>query len=379
MGVMLYHIWLLQVDAPKWSEPLGIGWLGVQLFFVLSGLVLFLPYAGGERRLALSRYAAARVLRIVPAFWVVLIVVPFALHTPDRAASAVILSAVFLVWGLVSRRWSAWLGFALTAAAAGRLITHDGIGSLRHLKDYAFLQYNDVTALVPQGWTLSLEVGFYVLLPLVVFAAAVRPVLRLPLIGILIAIGLYWRLFSGLPLTPLSFVDQFAYGMLAAVAVRSGIARRAWIPLIGAAIVIASMFTGPVNRHWLPTSTLFAVGCAFILAWLAARNPSVRLRPLVWLGTISYGIYLWHYLVITWIDENGYDGRSIVLRGAIVIPVTLLLATLSWLLVEKTLLQRRIALTSFIARASYAMHRRAAPQEVAPPSSVQRSARGFLR
>ncbi len=64
----------------------------------------------------------------------------------------------------------------------------------------------------------------------------------------------------------------------------------------------------------------------------------LRFRPLVYLGLISYGIYLYHYMIYWWFGGFRFDYETSVVRGAEKIGLTLIVAMASWHLVEKPLL-----------------------------------------
>jgi peptidoglycan/LPS O-acetylase OafA/YrhL len=291
------------VFAPALAELKG----GVTIFFVISGFVLYLPFTRAIRdgRASPDRndFMRRRLVRIIPAYWVALTV------------------------------------YALSPLAAG------GLGS-DWWRYYGLLQvYTPHTWLGGLGvaWSLCVEISFYALLPylaagLARLARRLHPVrAQLAAIAMLGVASLLLRAWVAGSLTqpvgaaapPIvtgpvlanslpGLFDWFALGMALAV-LRSewevgrgigsplaSLARRPWACL---AIAVAMYCSGIPMQHgdmYLPlygVGTHLALGlaaAAFVLPAAAVRvrrSAPTRLlgcRVAVWLGTISYGIYLWH-------------------------------------------------------------------------------------
>jgi peptidoglycan/LPS O-acetylase OafA/YrhL len=275
----------------------------VVIFFVISGFVLYRPFAAarlaGDPAPGLLSYAVRRVARIVPAYWVALTVV------------SVMLSQHYV---------------------------HTPVGIVRY---FGFAQLyaplNVVGGGIAPAWTLCTEVTFYAVLPLLAYGIrrlGGRSFLRseLTLCGLLVAVSLCWQLvfLVRLPTTNQWLIpvlgwlpgtlDLFAFGMgLAAlsVAYEAGLVRPRWVdlaarhPWVCWALAFASFYAVGrlgewlAGRHfgvWFPiTHELKALGSFCLLLPLVFSTPRVGVlrrvlgsRPLLYLGTISYGIYLWH-------------------------------------------------------------------------------------
>ena len=288
------------VAQADWLHFTSYGWLGVQVFFVLSGLVLYLPYARGKP-LELRSYLVARGLRIVPGLWVAL------------ALSATVLG--MWSWALVRH------GLFVNAVADPAIDP------------------------IPPAWTLTIEMGFYLLLPLLVWVFVRRPRYRTPLLAMLIAVGILCRQLyaqdyaQGAPMTPLNYVDNFALGVLAAsLVVRVGRMPR-WMLAVGvASFAVGLAFTGrlPYTDGIAVAAALFAIS----LGVMAAVNPRVP-APLVWLGTISYGVYLWHWPILIVATNHGLYRLPDALEIALVCGVSILAGWASWRLVERPALRLR--------------------------------------
>lgn len=318
LSVVAFHVWLYTWPDPTlptregfWNRLLFQGHLGLILFFVLSGFLLFRP------RYDLRRYAARRALRIVPAYWVALA------------------GAVLLLWG-----GGATPGIRLPDASQLGLFAVFG----QNYSGATIMQLNPVT------WTLCVEVAFYVLLPFLGRWALVP----------MVAVGLAWNLLvhsvdggqvmaKALP----AFLPYFACGMAAAV----WPARRR-LPLLamaGVALVVADGVWHSVAapRAVNPLLAVLAdlpaaVGFGLLLAAVAAG--ALRwLGGLSWIGVRSYGLYLWHVPLILFLRRLDLLPLSFVPALLVVVPPALGAAALSWRFVERPalsgLLRPRFAAT----------------------------------
>jgi peptidoglycan/LPS O-acetylase OafA/YrhL len=337
-----------------------LGPLGVSIFFVLSGFLLYRPYAVATLRpgrfAATVPYYVRRFVRIFPAYWLAL--GAFAL----TASYTVVSNGVdgFTYFGLVQNYRS---GYALR-----------GIGV---------------------AWTLVIEVSFYLVLPWLARALRARAgstrraVVTRQLAGIaaLAAMGVAVRVWAiwikgpvGRPdgaFAPwrspngwlVGYLDWFALGMLLAVAAAwvatggrvpapvrwlAGHAGVAWTAGFGAYAVVA--LTAPFPAPGLPNpavsqmlvTTVFPLAAALIVLPVALEPAGGGLRtvlrsaPFVAAGTVSYGIYLWHLIVIRWTQvwiEDGTIPHSAALQTVLVVAITGVIATLSYLAVERPLMR----------------------------------------
>lgn len=338
LSVVAYHAWLYslpKVSAGHRDSTADLVWhelrLGLVLFFVLSGFLLYGPWvrAAAERKGGpqLGAYALRRAARIVPAYWVALI------------------GSIVLLW------------------------PHDAVPGVR-LPDandlwlFAIFGQNftegTLLKLDPPMWTLAVEVSFYASLPLLGWLA-LRGGRRAGAVAVPLAFGslgvLYNWLLSGerdLPLTVSKILPAvapyFALGMLAAVAVhhRPRLARHAAVALalVGGVLVLGDGWWAAdaatrgshdvALRIWRDVPA--AAGFALLLVAVAAAPRVPRLlsgRTLAWLGTISYGIYLWHVPVMLFLRAHGLLPLSPVGALAAVAVPTLVLSAASWYLVEQ--------------------------------------------
>lgn len=274
----------------------GFGFLGVPLFFVISGFCIHLPLAGNERPLDRRAFAIRRFFRLYPLYLVVVLTV-FALMRLKHAGADGGVTAANLVGHLVF-----WL-FNTPPSDPGMGIS-------------------------PVLWSIAVEVQFYILYALLL------PLLRL--IGfrrsalLFLGIDLGYRIaFDALggrdagiprPFTPMLFAPaRFGEWLLGAWIAESYVrgaltqSVRA-VPfriVTGLIILVASIpvvaITG-VPRFWLdiPAGIAFALVLSAILAREQRRGPptpNLFTRAATWLGDRSYSLYLVHFTVINVVIE----------------------------------------------------------------------------
>lgn len=350
VGIVVLHVWMFHqgdLGSPERSTlDIAISQLrlGMPMFFVLSGFLIFRPFVAAaieaRERPDLRRYAIRRTARIVPAYWV-----------------AIVIPAVLLA-----------------------LLDHGEARPVEQLPIYLLFAQNyvDATAqgLNPPTWTIAVEASFYVAAPILAIGLAwitarmTRPERRRMVLAAacvaLLVIGAYvlgqcainGPNHSPLKDSLLGRLNSFAAGMLAAVLVhgRRVRPRVAYALVAGGAVLLLS--EAAVRGYSLLSPTLrdvivdtpASVGVAMMIAGFAlGRIPGEAILargPLQWYGKLSYGLYLWHFPVIYLL--RSLDRWPDTLPGAIaavMIPSTLL-ATLSWSLLEQPAIawgQRRTA------------------------------------
>ena len=116
---------------------------------------------------------------------------------------------------------------------------------------------------------------------------------------------------------------------------------------VGFSLVAAHAYwhetAGSFTAAWILFGNLpAALGFALLIAAAAAGiGPAVSwlgARPLVGLGLVSYGIYLWHLPLILAVREMGLLPVAFAPRLALVLPLAIVAATLSWILVERPIM-----------------------------------------
>jgi len=339
-SVLVYHVWLYggpdgqPVDLGPFTKVFDNLRAGVTLFFVLSGFLLFRPYAAAALRgletPATAKYFRNRALRIAPAYWVILLAVAIVFeHALLRHPEQLVANAFLLQ---------------------------------NYSQAYVF-----GAGIVP-AWSLAIEVVFYLCVPLLgamAIAAARRrgvgtawaaltPVVLMVLIGWTAkAAG---RIFDLHRLWDVSFpthADWFAGGMaLAVVRILWEDERvrlpRNWRPVaVGVAFALgatscALYYKGVLT--YVEYQTPIVVSCTLLLAVVVLADSDSRLlrvlsrRPIVIAGLASYSVFLWHDPLLRFLRGHGltYPGAAgFLFNLALVGSLTAVLSALTYRLVEK--------------------------------------------
>jgi peptidoglycan/LPS O-acetylase OafA/YrhL len=293
--VLWYHVWEISWLSPgPWLEFVpATGFVGVHLFFFLSGFVISYPFV----RAMLARrpqpswkdFAWRRFIKIVPSY-VLSIAVAYAIGYAQAQPNA---------------------------STLPDLITH-----LLFIHTWFPLRYGTIDGVL---WTLAVEVEFYCLFPLIWWCFKRRPALTA---AFMIAIAWYWRvalarccyatLFAQWEENLPGYLDIFAFGMLAAyffarfgerwrasrlsnLAPLAALAAVAWLVAL-----LQSLYAYRLYDQWAGVwqiNNRELLGAAFAtiaLAWLASPrwwqilldNP-----PLRFMAGISYNLYLYHQMI----------------------------------------------------------------------------------
>jgi len=342
---------------------LVMGSFGVAIFFVLSGFLLARPFwvalDKGEAMPSIGLYALRRAARILPGFWLVLTVSFVLSYTMGNSVLDGELVQRFVAGALLVSDWH-WLS----------LFPVDNNGPL---------------------WSIGFEVTSYLLLPACLFGlffvrgAVADWMMRFIWVGIIglvllahaavvawapideVERGWQFGLIGGakgwMPnFNPIGFFAIFAIGALAAgVQVMLAQQRSALFDAIGLLAILAGGWImadhiGGLNEGygWLGIPYAFPWMPLVVGVALVALPSSVMAGRLLdngvarFLGKISFGIYVWHFLVIEMIatlappafQTNGENGWTIWLASsAAAIVVSIILATLSFYLLEQPMIR----------------------------------------
>jgi peptidoglycan/LPS O-acetylase OafA/YrhL len=294
LAVVLYHtldLWPLPGFETLWRLS-RMGGAGVSLFFILSGFILFYIYERAlvTRQFKTRDFFVSRFARIYPVY-----LVGLALALPGFVAAIT------------------------NAAQSGAQYAELKVAMTVPLLVQA---WHPVTACrwnCP-GWSLSAEMFFYALFPLIgLFAARLRqrkiPLALLAVYGLIIAAPLSY-LIAGLPtdnddinaipdlmvlrFNPLLRLPEFILGVLVARATLSvrGQAPRWCVRVAAAAVVVAlygSYYLPPSVSETLVQNGVFAPLFALLIVAIAKSPPAARVAgPWVHLGAASYALYIIH-------------------------------------------------------------------------------------
>ena len=140
--------------------------------------------------------------------------------------------------------------------------------------------------------------------------------------------------------------------MVAATLVAGGIRVRGWWAALAFTGLLLVVVPGAyLVPHSFPRANITAALFAVILAWLATARFRVP-RPMVWLGTVSYGVYLWHWAIL----DSGHAVLGWLpspIELGLLGGVSVLFGWASWRLVEKPALRYRPRLTETLRLARH--------------------------
>ncbi len=346
--IMGYHFGVARFEG---------GFFSLDIFYVLSGYLitgLLLGEWARAARIRLGAFWARRARRLLPALAVVLVVVtlvvrltyPAGLYPDLRMAD---LSALFYF----SNWWQ-------IAASGNYFVATGAVSPLTHT------------------WSLAVEEQFYLVWPLVVLAVlhlgrrfdrGVELLLGISLVGVVAsATEMAWLYHPGANITRLYFgTDTHAQSILVGsvlaclltlVQRRRGLAgmapvaasrpARIALTVLGLAglagtVVLTTTLSGTSPIAYRGGFLVSALSAAALIAGsvCVAGGPIatvLSVRPLVWIGTVSYGAYLWHFPVSIELDSarTGLGGTALV---AVRVLATFVLAALSYYLVERPVME----------------------------------------
>lgn len=343
-------------------EPLSthLGGAGVAVFFVLSGFLLYRPYATAHLAAFAPRpwkvYARHRLLRIFPAYWLAL------------------------------------AGSILLLGPPASYTVRDALGDITLTNWYRAVPMTDTTALF-LSWTLTIEISFYLFLPFMALfvrrvlaarAATPRQRLTAELTGLTLLFVLWvaWlvatrnaigepsarNIFQWLP----GYLGWFGAGMLMAIAVAwrdqggqlpgwlSGLAGQWWVCWVGAAWAfltfsfVHEVARFPVSYFGFGDMRVFGARLVFnglfgaLIVLPAVLGPvgtsridrALRGRIVAYLGMVSYGLYLWHTTVLKRLEEADVNW-TLWSIFVVDLAITVAIASVSWYAVERPLIRFR--------------------------------------
>ncbi len=320
------------------------------MFFILSGFLITTLLIMEWRRtetVRLKAFWARRARRLLPALLVVLVLV-----------------AVFTRFEI--NPWN-------RAAVRG-----DGLASLFYVANWRFIvekqgYFELFSAASPlrHMWTLAIEEQFYLVWPLVVFAAlrlsrgSMRVLAAVCGIGVVASVFVMVKTYApGDPLRAYYGTDARMHtilmgallAILLVVWTPSARARR-WLMIAGTVAFVVMLYawnvaTGTSRHYYYGGSALYAaLACVVIAGALqpGALRALLGIAPLAWIGRLSYGLYLFHWPIIVWLVPSRVhlDGLEL---NALRIVLTFLAATITFYLIELPIPRASSAVTPLEAR-----------------------------
>ena len=294
---------------------LSNGWLGVNLFFVLSGFVLFWPYVTGARALATKRdwlaYYRNRALRLLPLYYVS-VAYGFLVLAPPRTIEQGLRDGALML--------TATYGFT---------------------KDLWLPQYNWVL------WSLGIEIWFSVLFPFVVviarkltIATTLAAVACVALAVRYAGLAEMFQLKNAIYLNPMKDsvigrLDDFVLGMFIAwlwfrsAGKSARIWSQAWVPVAGVGLIFAASHSWDyfvlrlLPATWIPLLTpVLLVGIFLVVMHVLTSggllSRLLRLPVLTAPGMMCYSIYIWHgVLRVQLLGPNRSPARVLLYLAAV--------------------------------------------------------------
>jgi peptidoglycan/LPS O-acetylase OafA/YrhL len=340
--VLVYHV----IELGPWPDfPLTgawltfrVGWVGVDLFFVISGFVIGLSaislYRDGERDYRWT-FMRRRFARIVPLYALTCVVFLIVVQPP----------VLSLAWPKLAVQLGSHLLFLHNLHPA----LHGAING--------------------PNWSVAAEMQFYVLVMLAAPLLSRIDVRALLAGGVLIAwlsralafwatrdLGKPYFTFAYATQVP-SMLDAFAIGLAIARLHLDGTLRRwatrhRWLPLVASAGAFGAALHVTWQTYWSHAN--YWGDAAMVIFWrtglattfgalvlFASVLPDIArwLRPLDYLGDVSYGIYLWHLPVILTLTAHSVAGSPAALLMW-TLAVVIALSALTWHLMERPIIRR---------------------------------------
>ena len=323
--VLLFH-----AEVPGFSG----GYLGVSVFFTLSGyLITSLLIVEHDRtgRISLAGFYARRIRRLLPVSSVCLVAVAVFAAVTDVFDGVADLRREIVGSGLQVLNW----------------VLLAGGGSYRDL-----LQVDSgARSPLEHFWSLSIEEQFYWLWPpvmLLILGVAVTHRSRTIILAATSAvfavlapvIAAVWGPDAAYWATP-ARMAEILIGAVLALVLQHRHVRGRWTHLGTAALVVLAVCvvtfpaaSGPAYHGWLP---VVAVVSAALIAGLQTDGPLrwvLSTSPFVWIGMLSFGLYVYHWPVYVIIDADrlGVDGVALLVAR---LAITAALAVISYLIVEQ--------------------------------------------
>ncbi|HJV66344.1 MAG TPA: acyltransferase [Geomonas sp.] len=359
LSVLLFHLYTFvsrKNEAGAAADPLGAafgcGDIGVQLFFIISGFIIALPFAKGHLGLGsrprLKSYYLRRLTRLEPPYIICLLI-------------------------------SFPISAAIIHLSYPQLLPHL-LASLFYLHN---LTYGEMSAVNFVAWSLEVELQFYLLAPAIslIFTISSRLRRRTLLAALIVFFSLvsYWAAGpSRLTLSILVMAQYFLTGFLLADVYlgewREGIRTSPGWDLVS----LAAWLTIYSAHHAGKSGDLF-LPVPMFLAYLAAFKGSLSSRffqsPAVYtIGGMCYTLYLYHYTCIfsvgrvlekTGVISGRPPWQQLLMLGGVALPATFVFCSALFIMVEKPCMSRRWH-TGIVERVSCALQKLGVLRQGAP-------------
>lgn len=326
--------------------PASGGFIGVDIFFVISGYVISAMLErewNTNQKISIKNFFVRRFWRLTPAL-------------------ALVVSVTFLFGTCI-----------LSAFGPSKLMVITGVGAMTLTANAVIAKFTggyfdlaaDTNPLL-NTWSLSVEEQFYIgFLFILIFGWLIGKVLGSPKVGVLISVGSVFLLSATIAMlsqpgyalegsnwlfnfySPLNRAWEFAAGAILALApmrqFRSVNRYSGLIAILGLGLVLYSVAIISEDQAWPSLITVLPVFATLLLIWSCHDQNGFIYRVLsnkfaVYLGDRSYSLYLWHWPLIVIL---GYFNISNQWRVLLVLVLTLIFSMASYRWVESTLRKKR--------------------------------------
>lgn len=294
--------------------PTPGGFLGVDVFFVLSGFLittLLRREQAATGTIRVGRFWARRMWRLYPGLAAMAVPVCLLAIISGRHSSAVVLGGVATL-GYVANIW------------------------IRFHATYLF----------QHTWTLAIEQQFYLVWP-VLFGLTSRRSGRIILVVCAVAtvpvfaLSGHQVLVTYLRGTGLALGCALAW-LIEVPSIRATARWLGWPAMVGLGCAVMGVIPeGPLAEWWVPLGSILAVPVVAAATQSTSLARALAVQPLRWLGVRSYSLYLWHFPIAAIALDNAPGSFPHWLRVLIAIVTSLVAADLSYRFVERPALAWR--------------------------------------
>jgi len=291
------------------------GFLGVDMFFVLSGYLITRMLADEHARtgtLRVGYFYLRRLRRLYPAL--------------------ILMLAIYVAV-------APWL------FSSDRDHGREALVAALYLSDYGFAFWK-TPWFVQHTWSLAVEEHFYLMWPpLLCLILRLPPRYWAPTLFLLFVGATIWRWYVVLNISPwhqpyFRFDTRLSGLLLGATAALTPVRAPRSIALLGAMFLLYAMYQATAQTDAALMKWMLLAELGSLMLVLAAPNVSILSIPaLTWLGRLSYGLYLWHFPVMLWLRYQQITGWPALLIGG---AISLACATASYYSVERWARQRRL-------------------------------------
>lgn len=321
-GVRGCAVLLVMLDH---TDALGWGWIGVDVFFALSGFLittLLIEEHDRHGRVSLKRFYQRRARRLLPALFMLLIAITVAQTR----------------FGTFPSYWPLWQEIGSTLLYVNNWVMASGRSPLGPLT---------------LTWSLSQEEQFYMLWPIllcVLWKMRARPTVIL-----LVLLAMIGTIYDYLPHLAIDAHQNGYYNVFdrageLLIGCAAAIVRRyrftkyltKWSVIGLAGAFVVGLSADATDYAFRPRLIVAVVAAAIVVVHAATGprswlNYALSFPPLRYIGRISYGLYLYHMGILMYLEQV-LPHSTWETRTAIVIPVTIAIAAASWHYVESRFL-----------------------------------------